>query len=288
MPTAANIPRRSLATEELRTSIELHCRCLASIDLMNLPIYIVWKIELPGTGYGTRCFGIFNRDLDLVARESIGDRWRGRGPAFMLDEDAIATVVSDVFVEPRLSMPHLNFDRRERSLFGEICTRVATHELAHVLEHRVTRNRKTRPVAREIASREVEQLQESTRVDRAAGGIPFKAHGWKFLRNLLHLAARSACVPPGRAMPLDSLFDAPHYQLSPIEEYAAAIGDEPERMREYSFAAIRATHPPAAFVDLWRRDFLRWMDGADPNSFDAASLREHFITNPESEVSCPS
>src|SRR5690606_581703 len=78
-------------------------------------------------------------------------------------------------------------------------------------------------------------------------------HGLEFTRYAIHLAAR-ACHA-GRAIDLPSLRAAgPAYGMSNVRAYHQALGDEPDRLREKTFADIAATEPPKEFAALWRHD----------------------------------
>ena len=54
--------------------------------------------------------------------------------------------------------------------------------------------------------------------------------------------------------------DLTRYGLSPLAEYAAALGDEPARLAGESFAAIRTTPIPTPFLKLYAADVARRSD----------------------------
>src|SRR5690606_1649429 len=91
--------------------------------------------------------------------------------------------------------------------------------------------------------------------DGGGATCPFRYHEWGFIRLCLHLAHRAVAAGwPVR--PLD-VFDGNAYGLSPTWPYARALGDEPERLEDYSLSIVQKLPPPAAFAALWREDTLK-------------------------------
>ena len=67
------------------------------------------------------------------------------------------------------------------------------------------------------------------------------------------------------------------YGISPIHRYEAALGDEPERLADATFAEIRETPAPKPFRDLWNADVSRWIDRANLKADAVRTLRARLL-----------
>jgi hypothetical protein len=235
--------------KRLTAEAEALCRAVAP-DLARGPLYVLLRSELSAelrVGHGL--LGLTTRHLDLILRptlERLG-RWCGRGPAMLIDPAALAA-----------GSAHRDRSARWRA-FKPAFLGIVLHELAHVLDADLTSGPEPDPdlvvFARLAFEAELKGTIEPTNGPGTA--IPWRRHEWRFIRIALHWAHRATRV----GVPLTPLdvFDAAEYGLSPTWEYAAALGDEPERMASLDFAAIRSAAVPAAFAGVWRRDLLRWL-----------------------------
>lgn len=226
--------------ELLRKAADM-TRALAPDDLRGLPVYIIAKSRLPREFAALEQFGWTSPILDTVLQPHIR-QWQGRGPAMVVCDDRIRATV-DAAEAADVA----------RFLFVRQFITTAIHEAAHVLERAF-------PYGPVMPETDVPQM--SVRMIEALSGpaysgpkspVPYNMHEWPFIRVCSHLAYRAQQMEVGW---LDSpaLAAGETYSLSPFSAYVAALGDEPERMRDASFADIRATAPPPEFQELWQRD----------------------------------
>ncbi len=231
---------------------EALCRAVAP-ELADRPLYVLLRSELPAELRGDDdTLGCTMTHLDAIVRpelERLG-RWRGRGPAMIIDAEGVATTLAR---RPRES--------RRRSFLRAFLA-VALHELAHILDIGIgDANPDMDPPAglvalgRRILAAEASGELPPTNGDSAA--IPWRWHEWRFIRIAIHLAHRATLA--GIDLSPRDIFDAGEHGLSATWEYAAALGDEPLRMASLDFAAIRSVRVPPAFAAVWRRDMLRWL-----------------------------
>ncbi|HMQ15313.1 MAG TPA: hypothetical protein PKC49_05005 [Phycisphaerae bacterium] len=231
---------------------ETLCRDVAH-GLADRPLYVLLRSELPADMRGDgETLGCTMKHLAAIVRpelERLG-RWRGIGPAMIIDAAGVAATLAR---RPRES---------RRRCFLPAFLAIALHELAHILDVGIDdANPAADPPAglvalgRRILAAEAAGELPPTNGDGA--DIPWRWHEWRFIRIAIHLAHRATCAGVD-VSPLN-VFDAPAHGLSDTWEYAAALGDEPQRMASLDFAAIRAAPVPPAFAAVWRRDMLRWL-----------------------------
>jgi hypothetical protein len=224
------------------------CRAVAP-DVAQRPLYVFLRSDLPSvyqTGDGPE--GCTLRHLDLILQpvlERLG-RWRGRGPAMVLDPQTIAASAQH---RPRAS---------RRRAFRPSVMGIVLHELAHILS--IGPDEADPPVeliaaGRSLLVAELNGIKGPTNGPGAA--IPWRWHEWSFIRTVLHLAHRAALLGI-KLMPAD-VFDASDYGLSSTWRYLAALGDEPGRLVDRDFAMISMIPPPSVFVELWEADVCAWM-----------------------------
>jgi len=232
----------------LAARAETLCRAVAP-DLAGRPVYVVLAADLPAElRWPDRLEGLTTRYLDLILRptlEPLG-RWRGRGPAMVVNPQAIAADLAELGRPAR---------RRcfARTFLGDVL-----HELAHILDAGLIGG--PEPPASLVTFAALALKAELDGVTAPTNGpsatIPWRRHEAPFIRIVLHLAHRArAC---GAWLFAEDLFDAVEYGLSPTRRYAAALGDEPGRLAGCAFANIQATPQPAAFAELWQADVPRW------------------------------
>jgi len=92
-------------------------------------------------------------------------------------------------------------------------------------------------------------------------GLPWAGHDQRFIRALLHLIHRAA--GHGVRVCLPAAFDHELYLLSSLEEYQAALGDEPRETDWIPLADVLGKPAPSAFLNLWSRDVLSWAQSVD-------------------------
>jgi hypothetical protein len=84
-----------------------------------------------------------------------------------------------------------------------------------------------------------------------ADGVPLECcHALPFIRVALHLHFRARIPGLGPY----NVVDTAGYQLSPVETYVQALGDEPQQLALETFATIKTIPPPLALAKLWERD----------------------------------
>jgi len=239
----------STGGRRLAAQAEALCRAVAP-DVSGGPLYVVLHADSPPElRIADGPAGITTRHLDLILRptlERLG-RWRGRGPAMIVDPTAVSEALA-----------HRDWSSRRRA-FASAFFGIVLHELAHILDVGLIGGPEPKPdlvvFARLSLAAELNGTTSPTNGPNAP--IPWRWHEWRFIRTALHLAHRASALWPG--MLPTCVFDAADYGLTPTWSYVTALADEPARMAGCDFATILATPPPADFAALWRADFLRWL-----------------------------
>jgi hypothetical protein len=220
-------------------------------DLTDVPVYIV-NARLRGF------HGCTSTTTDVTYMDRIAE-WRGRGVAMAIDFREIQKYTQAT----RLYQPR--FLDHWRLLAAD----VFMHELAHILER--PQPCKLGPVAeppRVIRAKQVNLLEHVAAMSIEPTNSPafIAQHPLAFLRMALHIVHRAKPFIPYAT--IGGVFCGSGYGLSSGYAYREALGGEPERMTDATFAEIRGTKPPAAFVDLWRRDVAAWLARIpNPTSF---------------------
>lgn len=247
MPTRTPISPTS--GRGLAVQAETLARCVAP-DVASGPFYVVLRRDLPPEYQGGDggALALTSRYLDLMLRPTLERqrRWRGRGPAILLDPIAVA---ADAAHRPRLS---------RRRVFPAVAMGVVLHELAHIVDAGPPGDGEPDPdliqFGRLTLAADLTGTEAPTNGPGAA--MPWRGHEWPFIRIALHLAQRAA--PLGVDVPATDVFDARDYELSPTYRYVAALGDELARLAGSSITDISQVPPPAAFVALWEADVRAW------------------------------
>lgn len=228
---------------------EALCRRVAP-NVATGPFYVVLRPDLPPEYQGGDGgpLALTSRHLDLMLRPTLERkrRWRGRGPAILLDPVAIA---ADAGHRPRPS---------RRRVFPAVAMGVVLHELAHIA-HAGPRD-EAEPDPDLIEFGRLTLAADLTGTESPTNGpgatIPWRGHEWPFIHFALHLAHRAAGL--GADVSATDVFDARDYELSPTSRYLAALGDEPTRMACWPITTIGQVPPPAEFVDVWQGDVRAW------------------------------
>ena len=254
----------------LRADLESLCRSLAPADVTT-PLYILFRHELPEDCIGANVRGLWAPGLDLLARNVLGDRWRGRGVGLLLD--AISTSWDGFCMDAQSGAIDSPDSHLVPLLIG-----ITLHELAHELQNRPPRSRSLspdHPDAAFTAAHALNFLRATPDEWPAESGPqaprPMAGHGKRWIRAALHLHHRAACL--GVKLPRHYIAQTSFYGLSPIGDYAAALGDEPARMVQASFKQIRRQPMPPAFIELWDADLAAWSARSRCPS-DAATTRQ--------------
>lgn len=160
--------------------------------------------------------------------ERRGD-WDPRAEVIVVDADSIRETAAD-----------LGYGYEE-ALLAVVC-----HEAAHILP-----KRPTPPQDRELVSVDDPDfvMMKSTCYDQAREFQPWGSHGPKWHRLVIHLCSRVRAA--GYACADEYAFGGLHYGLPPAWQLVEALADEPQRMKEWSFADVEAADPPGEFVDIF-------------------------------------
>ncbi|MBP7748492.1 MAG: hypothetical protein KA383_20445 [Phycisphaerae bacterium] len=215
------------------------------------PFCVVLRSDLPPEYQGGDggALALTSRHLDLMLRPTLERqrRWRGRGPAILLDPAEIAAH----------SAKRIRVARR--SAFRVVTTGVALHELAHIVNAGPRDDAEPDPdfvqFGRLLLAADLTGRERPTNGPDAA--VPWLGHEWPFIRTALHLMHRADAL--GYAMTPVGVFDAATYGLSSSYRYLAALGDEPERLAGWPITKIGRVPPPFAFTRLWDADARAWM-----------------------------
>jgi len=224
---------------ELCREAEALCRHVAPLDLpANVPLYVVPGSSLPASLGRVGCSAGFTAEnLDLYVRDCLGDAWRGRGPAM---------IINDCLLDMA--------DEGYRTEF--LC--ITLHEISHVLE------RDSLFDACCVDYRPFDELVD--RWTSPAGEVMLgdehqaQYHSQRFIRTILHVHRRA--FNAGLKVGPSLLCNQKRYGLSDIGMYRYALGDEPVRRAGESIRQILAAEPPRAFSQLAAID-LAWRQFSD-------------------------
>ncbi|MEO9595723.1 hypothetical protein [Rhodopirellula bahusiensis] len=234
--------------------IERLIRRIAPADLGSRPIYVCFASMMPERFKPSKSvWGYHANGLDLAMREWLidSDRWRGRGPAVVINDTAMiadgqALAPDDAGFAAELA--------RERIIA------TACHESAHALSAKID----FRPLPSEIT--DVVQVEASEKVAKwvAVDGQPtdepppWMGHELQFIRVLTHVICRAERILCERVW--DSLaFASRNYEVSRLGVYRRALQREIDSFdKSVTFADLQACQPPAEFVERWKKDLHRW------------------------------
>ena len=231
--------------------------CLAvAPELRQRPLYIVLTSDLPAAERSKATAGHVSPTMDLYLQPYLGERWRGRGPAMVVDDcllrgEIAATLggfderLRDV-AEPRLWAVGLpNFFR------------VVLHELAHVFA--LGGDYKPLGAAGQGAIRshgygglvaDIDQrIEADPDLDRQR---PYHSPT-TWLRAVVHLQHRAAAL--GLAVAPEP---TERWHCSPFPDYVRALGDEPERFARLPVGEILQRPLPAEYRRLLLDDIDRF------------------------------
>jgi hypothetical protein len=211
------------------------CRVVAAQELANLPLYIVPQSRLAELGFADDQHGLTCLRLDLFVREYM-ENYRGRGPAMVINADAIRQCNHPDDVE-------------------YIILATVLHELSHIVErptHHAEWHADADPMRIKFDALTVAYAtHEPQPVDVPA----YDGHDHVFIRTCLHLAYRAEQA--GVEICPNVICAGRSYGLYPATSYQRALGDEPAQLRHLKFQEILAIEPPAAFTALWQHDVAR-------------------------------
>lgn len=175
-------------------------------------------------------------DLEFKSQLESQKRWRDRAPAMILDDLRLARGSRD--------------EADARSQVGGI----VAHEAAHISINRPN----LAPMPAEVAKREAIRPVESYISSKISEFKlpPFYAHGGRFIRLALHLASRASNF--GFQIEPNDVFSGASYHLPDADAFAAALGDEPERLASEPIGDVLSFDPPDNFTNFWRQSVACW------------------------------
>lgn len=218
-------------------------------DLAGVPVYVI-NAQPPG------CHGCTSSTTDAAYRDRIR-HWRGRGVGMVVNFRGIQKYT-------RETRP---FQPRFLDHWRLLAADVFMHELSHILERPRLYDEAVEP-PRVIRTKQANLLEHIAAMSAEPTSSPavIVQHPLAFLRNALHVVHRAKQFIPYAT--IGGVFCGADYGLSSGYSYRDALGSEPQNMEAASFAEIRETKPPAAFVELWRRDVTAWLERIpEPTSF---------------------
>jgi hypothetical protein len=235
--------------ELLREDVAAACRAAAFADLAGRPLYVVLTGEADGLRLWRGTLGLYWGNCDLAARAALeaAGRWRGRGPAFLLNHRSLALTARGLAPAAR------------RAAIRSKAVGTGLHELAHALRE-PPREADPDP-GRVTFQRAVAELHErrGARIGEVFGDAappPFWGHDLGWLRLALHLHHRAARA--GINVTAREVFDSDDYQLSPTEQYLFAVGPELNYFLGWRLAEVLTMPAPVGLEDLYRADMERW------------------------------
>lgn len=227
---------------------EQRLRELAAAICPEVSLYLFTARELEANGFAR--FGAWAWECPfnwrVLALLRAAGRWRGVRPIVVFDEELIDRHAHQHGWSPE-----------------KLTTTVFVHELGHCLPFESLPD----PVAQDIEPDQTTLDRSAARyrrfVDAPPRPEPWAGHGHEFIRRALHLWWRADQA--GCKIPLSILGCGRAYGLSHAREYLRALGNEPARMHDATFAEIEATPPPAEFVELFESDTTAWLDRHGPD-----------------------
>ncbi len=247
---------------KLPASLDAIARAIAPVDLgADVPLYFVRTSEanLPPALRVENVRGLTSQFMDIAARPYLktNGRWRGRGPCILL---------GDALLQAEAERDGGKGSEFADELFRSRLLAVAVHELGHVLEQPFDPTEHGEPSANSKAASAAVSAWTARAADGYKPSFPWSGHDLHFVRVLCHAVDRAERLL-GRRLP-DQWLLGRGYGLSLLCLYRGTLEQELSGpMAGESFETIRVTPPPVAFLELWRRDVLQYM-----NDFDAAGV----------------
>ena len=212
-------------------------------------VYIIYESDgAPSALNFGDAIGSTGKVADLLAADYLVKRgeWNGRRPLVWLNDVRISELAAEY---------HAIREVEPAELARQLMVAATIHELAHVAEQGVdtapiSNTRKEFAVA--IAAYSAETLHSPERP-------PFDCHGWRWIRNSIHLHHRA--LQAGYETPLDLVMIHENYCLPPLEQFASRLHGqfEPSNLARESIFDINTFRPPHLFAELWKDSVRYWL-----------------------------
>jgi len=210
---------------------------VAAPELWDVPIYLVPQTETPFAE--SKMHGFTSPSCDLLLREGLGNRYRGRGLGIVLNTAAFER------------------ERGDQDLQADFAAAVAVHEAGHALaEGWATADREeTDATYQEHIHRVIPQAAaKMATLEEYVPAVAKKErlhHGPDWLRVVLHMRRRVLAVAGVYLFAMSIVGPRP---MTPPCFFEDALGDEPERLARLPLAEVLKLDPPAEFTRLWDAD----------------------------------
>lgn len=247
-----------MTTPTTTSGIERLLRRIAPGDIGGHPLYVLFESELPAKYRPpSYVWGLHGPCLDLSLRGRLASegRWRGRGPAVILNDLAIAKEASELAGDDADLVAEL---------YNARMVATVTHEAGHMLERPLDLLPPPAEIEQEIQTTAEKALTRTAATTESEADAPSDLPHWAghdslFIRSLVHAHARAERIV-GR-IPGSLVFPHRRYQLSPLERYRHTLEREIASFDGcLSFCDLRTTRPPTAFVELWKSDLRCWWE----------------------------
>ncbi|OWY70402.1 hypothetical protein B7486_16570 [cyanobacterium TDX16] len=238
--------------------VDSFCADVLPDVLTRFPIYPVAR-RMRGAS------GLHSSDMCYAVAEELAQagRWRGQGIAFSIDVEKIQERCEYIDLDAVLAQfPNIPEKRLRDLMFTERLLATSAHEICHGIVDGVAEYSGEESI--KLASEVIEAVADGRRKCRGGSdggetGVPWIDHEAQYIRVVLHMARR--CNRAGRDITATQIMDPLDYGLSPMSAFAAALGDEPERLETTNILDISKTPAPDEFSAFWKADVRRWVNG---------------------------
>lgn len=204
-------------------------------DIVGVPAYAVFADETEFKPFGW-FVALYHSQMHKWTQDAIGQRWRGNGPATIIDGRYLAKV--------------------NPAILDDTLAGIVIHEMGHAIDGGlhcpdVIDGLKIQFVRTSLFADHI-----ATAEDNPNGRTERYGHEWPWIRATLHLHHRMTAR--GWNVPLPFAIDQSTYGISPAIAYRRALGTELDDLADVPLTEIANVEPPVAFVERYESDLATW------------------------------